>query len=103
MANNYIDAIFENEDVCSLVENNQDTINFISENVYMFGEYLKQFIAENAEEFIEPTIEDTRKNIRVFSEVATAQYIKEQVGLYGTSIADQHIQQLSENSIDSYL
>ena len=99
----YINALFENEEVSSLVENNQEAIQAISESVNDFGEYLKYFIAENAEEFIEPTVEDTQKNIRVFSEVAIAQYIKEQTGIYGNEIAENHIQQLSENSIESYL
>ena len=99
----YINAIFENEDITSLIENNAELVDAISESVDIFGDYLKEFIAENAAEFIEPTVEETRKNIRVFSEVAIAQYIKEQTSMYGNDVADKHIQQLTENSVNSYI
>ena len=99
----YIKAIFENEEVNSFLEENEELVSNITESVENFAEYLKNFIAENAVEFIEPSVEDTRKNIRVFSEVAIAQYIKEQTNIYGKNLADNHVRQIMENSIDSYI
>lgn len=100
---NYINALFENEDVTSFLKENNELVYSITESVENFAEYLKEFIAENAIEFIEPTVEDTRKNIRVFSEVAIAQFIKEQTELEGNAAANNHIRRLTENSVESYL
>ena len=100
---NYINALFENEDVTSFLKENNELVYSITESVENFAEYLKEFIAENAIEFIEPTVEDTRKNIRVFSEVAIAQFIKEQTELEGNAAANNHVRRLTENSVESYL
>lgn len=100
---NYINALFENEDVTSFLKDNNELVCSITESVENFAEYLKEFIAENAIEFIEPTVEDTRKNIRVFSEVAIAQFIKEQTEMEGNAAANNHIRRLTENSVDAYL
>lgn len=99
----YINYIFEDEDVKLFLENNAELVDRITENVDMFGDYLKNFIVENADEFIESNVEDTRKNIRVFSEVAISQFIKEQTGIYGMGIADQYIQESIQNDINSYI
>jgi len=40
-----------------------------------FPKTLKSFILANPSEFIGKNLDDTRKNIRVFTEVATAQFV----------------------------
>jgi len=50
---------------------------------------LKVFILNHPEEFISESIEDTYKNIRVFTEVAVSQYVTEISNLYGNLIEAQ--------------
>ena len=51
---------------------------YLSENLAYFKEsVLKPYIANNIEQFIGESLEDTIKNVRVFTEVATEHFLEE--------------------------
>jgi hypothetical protein len=58
----------------------------------------------NPEEFIGENTEETYKNMRVFAEVGTAQYIAEVSNMYGSSIQEQAIEEVTEDKgLQEYL
>jgi len=60
---------------------------------------LKNFTLEHPEEFLGENTEETYKNIRLFSEVATSQFMTELTHLCGSVIPEP----LQEAKVDDYL
>ena len=83
-----VNALLESEGD-ALVEKHEDVIIEAMTMVNEFQKDLKAFIINNPEEFIGESVEETYKNMRVFSEVATAQYVSEISSLYGGSIQEE--------------
>lgn len=83
-----VNALLETEGQ-AIVENHEDVIVEAMSLVNDFQKDIKAFILNNPEEFISETVEDTYKNMRVFAEVSTAQYISEISNLYGSMIEEQ--------------
>lgn len=83
-----VNALLESEG-SALVENHEDVIVEAMTLVNDFQKHLKAFIINNPEEFIGESVEETYKNMRVFAEVGTAQYITEISNLYGGVIQEQ--------------
>jgi len=83
-----VNALLESE-ASQLVENHEDVIVEAMTLVNDFQKHLKAFIINNPEEFIGESVEETYKNMRVFAEVGTAQYITEISNLYGGVIQEQ--------------
>ncbi len=73
----FINTILENEEVKGIISENGDVIDGATEFILEFKDILKNFVLSNPQEFIGENIEQTVKNIGVFTEVATAQYITE--------------------------
>lgn len=69
--------ILESEDVKALVENNSEMFEQAEAAVAQFPNYLKSFVMAHPDEFVSESVEETKKKISVFSEVATAQFLKE--------------------------
>ncbi len=83
-----VNALLESEGT-QLVEKHEDVIVEAMTLVNDFQKEIKAFILNNPEEFIGESIEETYKNMRVFSEVGTSQYITEISNLYGGVIQEQ--------------
>lgn len=98
----HIETLLENESVKSFVELNETVIAEAEENVAQFKNDLKRFVLANPEEFLAESLNETRKNIRTFSEVATAQYMSEVSSFYS-----EKAQQINESGttggIEDYL
>ena len=73
--------ILESEEVKALEENNSELLNEAEEAVSQFPNYLKSFVMAHPDEFISESREETAKKISVFSEVATAQFMKEMTSI----------------------
>jgi len=70
-------AIMENEDFQNHLKENENVINEAEQMVDNFSKVLKSFVIAHPNEFIAESIDQTKKNIKVFSEVATCQYMSE--------------------------
>ncbi len=77
-----INALFENEQVKEILTHNDNLIDQAVVDVESFRDVLKNFVVNHPEDFLGETLDETYKNIRLFTEVATAQYITEIVALY---------------------
>lgn len=84
-----------------IIENHEDILVEAMMNVNDFQKELKAFVLSHPEEFIGENTEETFKNIRVFSEVATAQYITEISNVYGNVIHEQVM--VEDQGITEYL
>lgn len=97
-----LNALMESDEMKTLVEQNQEMINEISESAAAFAESIKEYVVTNPEIFMEAEVEDIKKNIRIFAEAAMAQFMTEI-----TSIGAQHIQIVEpvteENVLNDYL
>ncbi|MEM3452043.1 MAG: hypothetical protein QW835_00250 [Candidatus Hadarchaeum sp.] len=79
--------MLESAEAQDILKENVDLLNEAVDSVDWFGGVLKNFIRENILEFIGETKEDTLKNIRVFSEIATAQFLAETSARLGEQLA----------------
>ena len=84
----YINALLESEEVQTLVANNSEILAEGAELISEFPTILKSFVMENTVDFIGENAEETAKNIRVFSEVATAQLLAEISDLSASIISE---------------
>ena len=95
-----VNALLESEGNV-LVEKHEDVIVEAMSLVNDFQKTLKAFVLNNPQEFIGENTEETYKNVRVFSEVGTAQFIAEVSNLYGGVIQEQTITE--DKGIAEYL
>jgi hypothetical protein len=95
-----VNALLESEGNV-LVEKHEDVIVEAMTVVNDFQKTLKAFVLNNPQEFIGENTEETYKNIRVFSEVGTSQFIAEVSNLYGGVIQEQTITE--DKGIAEYL
>lgn len=96
-----INALMESEETQNLITNNENLIMEAVEDSAEFNKILKGFVLEHPEEFLGEDTEETYKNVRIFSEVATAQFMAEVTHLYGSNISDP-IQE-AQDKIEEYL
>jgi hypothetical protein len=95
-----VNALLESEGN-AIVEKHEDVIVEAMTVVNDFQKTLKAFVLNNPQEFIGENTEETYKNIRVFSEVGTSQFITEISNLYGGVIQEQTITE--DKGIAEYL
>lgn len=88
-----LNAIFETEDFGNYIHEHQDVFLEAEELVQDFSKVIKSFILSNPSEFLAESVEQMQKNIRVFTEVATAQYIQEISSMAGNVISERYNQQ----------
>jgi len=96
-----IKSLLENESIQGVLQENEEIVNDVQGKIEMFPERLKNYVAENIEEFLSPDLETTFKNIRTFSEVAQAQYVAEVTSLYGEEMFGDSV--MLDASINDYL
>jgi hypothetical protein len=72
-----LQELFESEEMQTFMEANQELINETNESTVAFVEGLKQYVCDNPTLFLEADLQDMYKNIRIFSEVATEQFLHE--------------------------
>jgi hypothetical protein len=82
-----VNALLETEGAV-LVEKHEDVIVEAMTVVNDFQKDLKAFILNNPQEFIGENTDETYKNMRVFAEVGTAQFVSEISNIYGTSLQE---------------
>ena len=83
-----VNALLESEGT-QLVDKHEDVIVEAMTLVNDFQKDLKVFILNNPEEFLGENIEETYKNMRVFAEVGTSQYVSEISNLYGGLVQER--------------
>ena len=100
-----LQSIFENEEMQNYISENEEILNFIDENSDLFAEKIKAFILAHPSEFIGESVEETKKRILTFSEMATAQYMKEMVGIASliTNPLDSVNETTANLSLNDYL
>jgi hypothetical protein len=96
-----VDAILEamGEDVFT---ENEEVISEMIEDVNELPKYLKAFVLNNPTEFIGESIEETFKNVRLFSEISTAQYMTELSHIHAADDVEED-EVVEESKIEDYL
>ncbi|MDD4081869.1 MAG: hypothetical protein PHD05_00645 [Sphaerochaetaceae bacterium] len=94
-----VTALLESEGA-ALVEAHEDVLVETIDQVQSFPKTLKSFILSNQDEFIGESVEDTYKNVRVFAEVATSQFVHEMTTLTGSLIAESSEEAIAETSVE---
>lgn len=94
-------TLMENEQTQQFLTEHQDLIMEGGEQTARFNEILKEFVIQHPDVFVEDTLEDTYKNIRIFSEIATSQYIAEMVNIYGDEV--QQVEESTSDPLSDYL
>ncbi len=104
MSKTYVETLLENDETKVFVENNEELINECVVATHDYGKTLKAFVMENFGEFVGSNLEETYKNIRLFSEVATMTFMNEAVHAQAATIAEDESKVLeSEGGIADYL
>lgn len=97
----HVNALIENEETQAFVDANQEILTEASQYVGWFQDVCKDFVKNNKAEFVFENLEETEKNIRVFGEIACAQFLTEL-----TTAISQEIGQgeaLQEAEMEKYL
>ena len=99
-----VNALLESEGN-ALVEKHEDVIVEAMTLVNDFQKDIKSFIINNPAEFIGENVDETYKNMRVFSEVATAQYVSEVSNIFASSIQEAEVveEAISDKGLAEYL
>lgn len=87
----HVKALLENQENISFLNENQEAVKLTEEVINKFPGILKEFINNNPNEFIAEDIEHTYKNIRIFTEVATSQFIHEITTIFASSLLETEI------------
>ena len=69
--------LLESEEYSNIITGNESIIQEGVLSTLDFKEQIKSYIKENWTEFLGENLEDTKKNIKVFTEVAVSQYFTE--------------------------
>ena len=100
----YVETLLESDEMKTFVENYEELINEAVAATYDYGKTLKAFVLENYEEFIGADLEETYKNIRLFSEVATMTFMNEAVHAQAAVIGEhEESVEDADGGIDDYL
>lgn len=97
----YVETILESEEMQAFVEKNNDLIEEAVAATYDYGKTLKAFVLEHFDEFVGANLQETYKNIRLFSEVATMTFINEAVHAQAALVPD--VGAIQEGGINDYL
>lgn len=96
-------ALFENEQILSLISENEEVITEASNELQAFVPVMKEFIMANPMEFIAENVEETKKNLRVFVEAATSQYMTELTEMLYANIGETAEVVQESDEISKYL
>jgi hypothetical protein len=94
-------TILESEDFKVFRENHSELLIEADQQVADFKNTITRFVLDNPKEFIAEDIDQTYKNIKVFSEIATAQFSAEISAIYGNGINENEI--LASHSVNDYI
>jgi hypothetical protein len=98
-----VNALLESEGT-ELVEKHEEVIVEAMTAVNDFQKDIKSFIINNPVEFIGENVDETYKNMRVFAEVATAQYVSEISNIYSGAVQDQVVEEAAtDKGLQEYL
>ena len=98
-----LQTLLENEEAKNFLVENQELILEAAEDVSSFQEILKEYVVQNPDYFMENDLDTTYKNIRIFSEVATAQYLSEIVAIHDQNITESEKAKTEYDPLGDYL
>ncbi len=98
-----LQTIVESEEFNTFMEANEQVINESAELVESFKEDIKQYILENSEIFVDPSLDNIVKNIRVFTEAAVAQYVHEVIADQIENVKDIDVVEEEKDELNEYL
>jgi hypothetical protein len=79
-------ALLENEEVQSLLSENEEILEAASADFAGWYDTMSNFILENLEQFLDENVEETYKNVYTFSTFATSQFLAETSNIYGREL-----------------
>lgn len=77
-----VNALMESKEFREMFESNEELIQESAQHALNFAGVLKDFVINHPEEFIGEDLDVTYKNIRLFAEVATSQFLSEMSAMY---------------------
>lgn len=97
-----LQELMESEEMAVMLENNQEIIDETNQAAEDFVDVIAEYVYRNPDAFIDDSVENIIKNVRVFSEVAMAQFLTEV-----TTANSQHVKHVEpltpENALDDYI
>lgn len=97
-----IHSILENEDFQNTFIKNEEIISEAEQMVSDFNKVIKSFVIAHPNEFIAESIDQIVKNIKVFTEVATCQYMCEVSSMISPYFVSDQGEVTQETSNDPY-
>lgn len=79
---NNVTSLLESEETQKLFEGQEELLNEANEVIAGFPAVLTEVVCNHPREFLGENVDETIKNIRVFAEVATAQFVHEVTQIY---------------------
>ncbi len=98
-----INTLMESEDTQKLLTENEQLLTEAVGDTVQFSNTLKAFVIKHPEEFLGENTEETYKNVRLFTEVATSQFLTEVTHVYGSQIPEPIQETQQQEGLDQYL
>jgi ApbE superfamily uncharacterized protein (UPF0280 family) len=98
-----LNALMESEEMKVFVESNQEMIDETAKATEEFTESLKDYVLNNPEVFIDSTVENIQKNIRIFSEAAVCQFLTEVTSMNSVEAKLPEEPVTPENALNDYI
>lgn len=96
-----LQTLVENQGVQNFMVKNEEIVESTINSIDSFKDFLTEFVKSHPDEFIAEDLHETFKNIRVFSEVATSQFITEMAAIGARESHDVHT--VTEGGMDDYI
>lgn len=96
-----VETLMESEAGQKYLSDNAELFESAEDVMQDFKKVMKAFVLNNTTEFLGENLEETIKNIRVFSEVATSQFMMEIADITSKLASEQ--KEINETSLSSYI
>jgi len=99
-----LNTIMESEDFQNYVIENKEVFTEAEQKINDFGKVIKSFVLANPNEFMAENIDQVKKNIRVFTEIATSQYMTEVCSILSEHFSenDEDLQENGQSNNDYF-
>jgi hypothetical protein len=97
-----LNTIMESEDFQNYIIENKEVFTEVDQKINDFGKVIKSFVLANPNEFMAENIDQVKKNIRVFTEIATSQYMTEVCSILSEQFSENDDLHENEQSNNDY-
>jgi hypothetical protein len=86
-----VKALLEDQELSSILSENEAILEQSTAEFNEWFEVMTTFVTENIEEFLDESLDETKKNVYTFATFATSQFLAETANRYGRQIYQSEV------------